>query len=42
MNDALLTFVCVMLTMLIETLGYVALSELIDSTEDNEKAREEE
>lgn len=42
MNNALLTFICVLLTMLIEALGYVALSELMDSTEDNREQKERE
>lgn len=32
MNDALLTFICVLLTMLIETLGYFAFGVLFDQT----------
>lgn len=40
MNDALLTIVCVLLTMLIETLGCAALGKLMDMPEDNRKGKE--
>lgn len=44
MNDALLTLICVLLTMLTTALGCVALGKLMDSAEDNreQKARKEE
>lgn len=37
MNDALLTILCALLTMLTTALGCVALGKLMDMAEDNRK-----